>query len=117
MGVYNDLFLLSMAFTLWSSAKAFSNSLIPTNRKPDGVEWAKVRESFEALRKLSELINKVAGHTVTCYLGGRTIFHAIGFDNGTSDLVRLIIMGNFLVGTASVLILAADVGHQVIPNA
>lgn len=119
-GSFGDLFLLMGVLTLWTSAKDFNEALKEKVGKMEA-KWEMVEMNWRRLQMLTKLINKAYGSNVTVFIAEVVVYYAISFNQvfieGTgsigeelSAMIRLVL---YFGSACFILLLAADVGHQV----
>lgn len=136
MGFFGDLFLLTFTVTLWTPTYLFSRKLLllVNSTETSGIEndhdyekvlflmerWMMVQQYYLALKKITKLIDKVAGSVNTCFLLEVILFYSTSFDEvfaerGGKHLCwnKVVRMAFFVCSTCAILLFSANICDQV----
>lgn len=114
-----DTFSATLALTLWSVVYLFSKNLKERQALRKREEWLEVYEDFKAVKDIARLVNKVAGSLFLWHLIEFTAYYSLRFQRSFVDCLTisecdsLFHMISFLPGAIGVLIVSADICHQV----
>lgn len=81
--------------------------------------WIEISTQFKALKRLSELVNKIGGNNLTCILAVIILYYATSLDEllvvGRPDIsyVRLLRLVFFYMNYGGNLLISADICNQV----
>lgn len=124
VGYICDLSLLLTVFNVWSVVKSFAIrihldlNLTETNYTETftpKLSWSEIYESYKAIRRLCELINKPFGTMIFLYMMDTILFQSIALDTivGSPDATYRFRLLMFVAASTVNFVVSADIMRQV----
>lgn len=117
MGFFGDLYFMIFTLTLWTPAFLLGKKL--TENAEMNLDWTQVQMYTQVIQEISQLVNNLASSVVTCFLVEVVVFYSTSFGdvfNGSEKGLmwnKCIRMTFFGMSTCTILLLAANICHQV----